>query len=109
MRIHLFSGDFVNYESAWHYCFYTEANRPQDLTRDLPNAYIDTDFVEVRHGDYEDRLDEFLYNDDVADVIARMAGANTLVIIAEPAFSDLAYALNDTPRLRYIGPLVVDV
>lgn len=109
MRIHLFAGDFASQGAAWHYCFYQEHNRPEDITRDLPNAYIDTAHVEARYGDFEARLDEFLLPGDVADVVSRMNGANTLVIVAEPAFGGIAYALNDTPRLRYLGPLVVDV
>lgn len=109
MRIHLFAGDFASQGAAWHYCFYQDNNRPEDITRDLPDAYIDTTHVEARYGDYEARLDEFLLPGDVADVVSRMAGANTLVIIAEPAFGGIAYALNDTPRLRYLGPLVVNV
>ncbi len=109
MRIHLFAGDFASQGAAWHYCFYQEHNRPEDITRDLPNAYIDTSHVEARYGDFEARLEEFLLPGDVADVVSRMKGANTLVIIAEPAFGGIAYALNDTPRLRYLGPLVVNV
>ena len=109
MRIHLFAGDFANQGAAWHYCFYQAHNRPEDLIRDMPNAYIDTAHVEACYQDFEARLDEFLLPGDVADIISRMAGANTLVIIAEPAFGGLAYALNDTPRLRYMGPLVVNV
>ena len=109
MRIHLFAGDFASQGAAWHYCFYQEHNRPEDITRDLPDAYIDTAHVEARYADFEARLDEFLLPGDVADVVKRMNGANTLVIIAEPAFGGIAYALNDTPRLRYLGPLVVNV
>jgi len=109
MRIHLFSGDFASKDTAQHYCFYTENNRPEDLTRELPDAYIDTAHVEVQFNAARTRLEEFLLPADVARYIKQMDGANTLVIIAEPAFGDLAYALNDTTRLHYLGPLVVDV
>jgi hypothetical protein len=109
MRIHLFAGDFASKETADHYCFYVENNRPEDLTRDLPDAYIDTTHVEVQYNAARARLEEFLLPADVARILKQMDGANTLVIIAEPAFGGLAYALNDTTRLRYLGPLVVDV
>lgn len=109
MRIHLFAGDFASHEAAWHYCFFTEQNRPEDLTRELPDAYIDTKYVEMQFARAMERLEEFLLPADVATVIRKMDGANTLVIIAEPAFAGLAYALYDTPRLRYLGPMVVDV
>lgn len=107
MRIHLFSGVFESSAAAWHYCYSHGPDRPEELTRDLPDAYIDTSHVEVRFEDFGRRLDEFLLPADVAAVVHQMDGANTLVIIAEPAFGGLAYALNDTPRLRYLGPMVV--
>lgn len=109
MRIHLFAGDFANKDAAWHYCFYNESARPEDLTRELPDAYIDTTHVETRFENYVERLAEFLQPADAARVTKQMNGANTLVIIAEPAFGGLAYALNNTSRLTYIGPLVVNV
>ena len=106
-RIHLFAGDFASSAAAWHYCFYHTRDETEALAGDLPNAYLDTSFVEVRFEDFPRRLPEFLRPMEVADVITQMDGANTLVIISEPAFGDLAYALNDTPRLRYLGPMVV--
>lgn len=109
MRIHLFAGQFATVEAAQHYCFYSENNRPEDLTRELPDAYIDTDHVEVCFDDHVARLASFLLPADAAAVSRKIGTDNTMVIIAEPAFGGLAYALYDTPRLRYLGPLVVSV
>ncbi len=107
LRIHLFAGEFETSAAAWHYCFYHTRGENEALARELPNAYVDTSHVEVRFDNYSRRLAEFLLPGDVARVENQMAGANTLVIIAEPAFGGLAYALNDTSCLRYLGPMVV--
>lgn len=109
MRIHLFAGGFASEDAARHYCYYTENNRPEDLTRELPDAYIDTAHVEVCYNDALNRLSSFLLPADASAMHAKMGDKNTLVIIAEPAFAGLAYALNDTARLTYLGPLVVRV
>lgn len=109
MRIHLFSGNFASRKAAYHYCFFAEGNRPEDLTRELPHAYIDTAHVEARFGDHIDRLYEFLEPEKAAAMTTRLAGKNTMVIISEPAFGGFGYALHDTDRLSYLGPLVVDV
>lgn len=109
MRIHLFAGSFASEDAARHYCYYTEKNRPEDLTRELPDAYIDTAHVEVCYDDSLNRLSSFLLPADAAAMHRKMGENNTLVIIAEPAFAGLAYALNHTQRLQYLGPLVVRV
>lgn len=109
MRIHPFAGDFTSKDAAVHYCFGDGTDTVTGLVRDLPGASLDTDHVEVRFREAETRLGEFLLPTDAARIMQQMGPANTLVIIAEPAFGGLAYALNDTPRLRYLGPLVVRV
>ena len=106
-RVHLFAGHFESSAAAWHYCFYHTRHRPTALSNDLPNAYVDTAHIEVRFEDYQRRLAEILPPSPVAALLREMDNRNTLVIIAEPAFSGLPYALNDTPYLGYLGPLVI--
>ena len=43
------------------------------------------------------------------DIILRLSGDNTLIIITEDAFGGLPYDLDDTDRLTYLGPLIVAV
>lgn len=108
IRIHLFSGHFETSADAWLYCFDQTPDIPAPLVQDLPHAYIDMSEVEVRFEDYATRLGEFLLPGSVAQLVAKMDGGNTLVIIAEPAFAGLAYALHHTPKLQYLGPMVVE-
>lgn len=107
LRIHLFAGNFANADMARYYCFQADGDRPADLMRELPDAYIDTTHVEVCFQDSLNRLSVFLLPADAAAMQRKMGDNNTLVIIAEPAFAGLAYALNDTTRLTYLGPLVI--
>ena len=108
-RIHLFAGHFATEALARFYCFHDDGDRPAELMRDLPDAYIDPTHVEVCYENSLNRLSAFLLPADAAAMHRRMGDSNTLVIIAEPAFAGLAYALNDTSRLTYLGPLVVKV
>ena len=109
MRVHFFAGNFESKESARHYCFYSERNVPEDLTRELPDAFIDIAYVEVVFGGHRARLNEFFDADHTETYLRKMGQTNTLVMIAEPAFGGFPYALNDTSVLRYLGPEIVDV
>lgn len=109
MRVHFFAGTFVDQSAARHYCFFSQDDRPEDLRRELPDAYIDTDHVDVWYGDYKSPLYNFMPEGDVTKVAAQCETDNTLVMISEPAFGGIGYALNDTSRLRYLGPRVVDI
>lgn len=110
MRLHLFSADFDNAEAAHRFCYIAPGpDLPVDLTRDLTGAFIDTQEVEMIHGDIRSRLLEFLTDKQADDVILRMSGDNTLILITELAFGGLPYDLNDTDRLTYLGPQIVEV
>lgn len=108
-RVHFFAGNFADRDAARHYCFYSERNVPEDLTRELPNAFIDIAHVEVVFEGHRERLSEFLDVDAVETMLREIDHKNTMIMIAEPAFGGFPYALNDTSVLTYLGPLVVDV
>ncbi|MEY1556746.1 hypothetical protein AB3Y40_14025 [Yoonia sp. R2331] len=110
LRLHLFSADFDGPEEAHRFCFIAPgADLPVDLTRELTGAFIDTDEVEMIHGDIPTRLIEFLSEQEADDIVLRMAGDNTLILITEHAFGGLPYELDDTDRLTYLGPQLVAV
>ncbi|MBB5722629.1 hypothetical protein FHS72_002255 [Loktanella ponticola] len=108
-RVHFFAGNFDDIASARHYCFHSELNTPEDLTRELPDAFIDIAHVEVVFGGHRERLSEFLNGDLTDTYLRKIDHKNTLVMIAEPAFGGFPYALNDTSVLHYLGAEVVDV
>ena len=109
LRLHLFSADFANAAEAEAFAFAGDEDRPTALNRSLTGAMIDTAEVEVVHGDIDTRLAEFLDPGEADDILLRMAGDNTLIIVTEHAFGGLPYDLNDTDRLTYLGPTLVDV
>jgi hypothetical protein len=110
LRLHLFGADFDSAASAQQFCFGSgKPNAPEPLTMELEGAFIDTAHVEVVHGRITERLLEFLDDAEADDVLLRLGGENTLIIITEDAFGGLPYSLDDSDRLTYLGEQIVDV
>lgn len=110
MRLHLFSATFADAAHARAFCFAPpQADAPVQLTQELAGAFIDTAEVEVVSEPIRARLDEFLTPPEAKEVLLRMAGDNTLIIITENAFGGLPYDLDDTATLTYLGEQVVAV
>lgn len=109
-RVHVFHGKFASELDATSYCLDAPGkNEPEPLTRDLPDAIIDTPEVEIIFG--TDRIDAaipMLTNkpDTLSNFVAS-SNSNTLILIAEATFGGLPYTLNDTPVLRYAGAFTV--
>ncbi len=110
MRLQVFFGTFDDLDAAEAYCFDApEPNIPQQLTRDLPNAYIDTDFVAVGHGPTKSAMiARFFDKSQQAELKPKHIDHNTVVLISDQAFGGFPYALNDTPVLEHCGAFVVD-
>lgn len=110
-RIHLFRGEFASEEAANRYCFLEpDGNHPQELTRDLPGAFIDVAWVEVHVGPAAQDVLRML--EKRAKREAKRSSTetgNTLVLIYEDAFGGFPYQLNDTPRLDYLGSWLIEV
>ncbi|MFZ3582984.1 hypothetical protein ACOI1H_12525 [Loktanella sp. DJP18] len=110
LQLHLFSANFPSQAEADAFCTAPRGtDQPSRLTQELDGAFIDEAEVEVVHGDIQSRLLEFLSGDEVDDVLLRLAGDDTLIIITENAFHDLPYTLDDTAHLTYLGHIVVPV
>lgn len=109
LRLHLLCGTFDSADAAMTYCFQANGDTPEQITIDQPGAFIDTGFVEVVFRNIEPRLLDFLPAQEVSRTIAKMNGANTLVIITEDAFGGFPYVLSHSETLYYLGPYVVDV
>ncbi len=110
LRLHLFGADFGSAEEAHRFCYIAPGpDLPVDLTRELTGAFIDTDEVEMIHGDILPRLCEFLSEAEADDILLRLSGDNTLILITENAFGGLPYDLDDTDRLTYLGPQIVAI
>ncbi len=110
LRLHLFGSHFDDSAGAETFCYDIPApDLPTALNRELKGAFIDPNEVEVIWGDIKSRLMEFLSAQDADDVLLRLAGDNTLIIITEHAFGGLPYELDDTDQLTYLGSQLVDV
>lgn len=108
-RVHFFAGHFGTKDAAKKYCFQSADNVPEELTRELPDAFIDTTFVEVVFRGHQERLAEFLDPSEQDKFLSKIGGKSTLILIAEPAFGGFPYALHDTSVLNYLGSTVVDI
>lgn len=105
-RVHVFHGTFPSEIEATDYCLTPLGrNQPEPLTRDLPDAMIDTAEVEIIFG--PERIGAAIpMLTDKPDTLFHLVAtqrSNTIILIAEAAFGGLPYTLNDTPVLRYAG------
>ena len=108
MRLHLFGANFETDAEAIAFC--TDAgDRPSALNRQLEGAFVDPAQVEVVREPILARLAEFLTPDEADDVLLRLAGDDTLIVLTEQAFGGLPYTLDDTKDMTYLGTLMVRV
>jgi hypothetical protein len=104
-RVHVFHGTFTSELDATSYCLDAPSrNEPEPLTRDLPDAMIDTSEVEIIFGAARIGSAVPMLTKRPEALLDQIRSDNTLVLIAEAAFAGLPYTLNDTPMLRYAGP-----
>ncbi len=110
-RLHLFFGQFRSGANARAYCYASaDEMHPVQLTIDLSGAFVDPEHVTVVYGPaVRPRLAAWFGPGLVEDMMLHIHGADTLVVLAEAAFAGLPYTLNNTPRLTYVGPYLVDV
>ena len=108
MRLHLFGANFETDAEAIAFCT-GEETRPSALNRQLDGAFIDPAQVEVIREPIVARLAEFLTPDEADDVLLRLSGDDTLIVLTEEAFGGLPYTLDDTADLTYLGTLMVRV
>ena len=110
LQLHLFGANFPTRAEAEAFCTAPAGtDLPSRLTQELEGAFIDEAEVEVVHGNIQSRLLEFLSPGEADDILLRLAGDDTLIIITENAFHDLPYTLDDTRHLTYLGHIVVPV
>lgn len=103
-RVHLFHGTFETELAATSYCLDTPGkNEPEPLTRDLPDAMIDTSEVEIIFGGARIAAAVPMLTHNPHELFNEIGADNTVILIAEAAFGGLPYTLNDTPVLRYAG------
>lgn len=108
LQLHLFGAQFDDRATAEAFCAPPPGtDLPSALTRELDGAFIDEAEVEVIHGDILSRLQEFLPPSEADDILLRLAGDDTLIIVTENAFHGLSYTLDDTATLTYLGPITV--
>ena len=110
MRLHLFGATFESQSKADRFCYEApQPDFPEQLTRELDGAFIDTAQVEVICGPIQPRLLEFLDHENADDIMLRLGADNSLIIITELAFGGMPYTLDDTETLTYLGAILVDV
>ncbi len=104
-RVHIFSGVFDTEADLFAYCFTPITdNGPEPLNLDLPEASVNTRFVEAAFDDQiQDVLSQYLPSAARARFSALMRDDNALLLIFEAAFDGLDYRLHNTPRLRHLG------
>lgn len=104
-RVHIFHGTFASELEATEYCLTPMGrNKPEPLTRDLPDAMIDTSEVEIIFGGPRIIGAVPMLSPNPDALLREIGTDNTVIMIAEAAFGGLPYTLNDTPNLRYAGP-----
>ena len=110
LQLHLFGANFDSQAAADTFCSAPPGtDLPSPLTQELSGAFIDEAEVEVIHGDIQTRLLEFLSTEEADDVMLRLAGDDTLIVITENAFGGFPYTLDDTLHLTYLGHIIVRV
>ena len=110
MRLHLFGATFDSQDAADRFCYEVpQPDYPEQLTRELEGAFIDTAQVEVICGPVLPRLLEFLDDEEADDIMLRLGADNSLIIITELAFGGMPYSLDDTDTLTYLGAIMVDI
>ncbi|MCF2871002.1 hypothetical protein L0664_07985 [Octadecabacter sp. G9-8] len=107
-RVHIFHGTFASELEATDYCLTPVGrNKPEPLTRDLPDAMIDTSEVEIIFGQARIAAATPMFTPNPNGLLRDIGTDNTVIMIADAAFGGLPYTLNDTPCLRYAGPYEV--
>jgi len=110
MQLHLFGANFDSQAAADRFCYAPAGtDQPSPMTQELEGAFIDEAQVEVVHDAILPRLLEFMDEAEADDVILRLSGDNTLVIVTENAFGGFPYTVDDTETLTYLGVIDVDV
>ena len=110
LQLHLFGANFDTQTAADAFCSAPPGtDLPSPLTQELSGAFIDEAEVEVIHGAIQPRLLEFLSAEEADDVMLRLAGDDTLIVITENAFGGFPYTLDDTRHLTYLGHIIVRV
>lgn len=110
LQLHLFGANFDTQHDADIFCSAPPGtDLPSRMTQELDGAFIDEAEVEVIHDAILPRLLDFLSAEEADDIMLRLGGDNTLIIITENAFGDLPYTLDDTMHLTYLGHIVVQV
>lgn len=110
LQLHLFGANFETQNDADTFCSAPPGtDLPSRLTQELDGAFIDEAEVEVIHDTILSRLLDFLSAEEADDIMLRLGGDNTLIIITENAFGDLPYTLDDTAHLTYLGHIIVQV
>lgn len=103
-RLHIFHGTFASELAATDYCLTPLGrNKPEPLTRDLPDAMINTSEVEIIFGTARIAAAVPMLYPNPDRLLGQIGADNTIVMITEAAFGGLPYTLNDTPALRYAG------
>lgn len=110
LQLHLFGANFEDRAAADLFCTAPSGtDLPSPLAQEMSGAFINEAEVEVVHKDIQNRLLEFLSATEADDIMLRLAGDTTLIIITENAFGGMPYTLDDTARLSYLGHITVAV
>lgn len=103
-RVHLFHGTFKSELEATDYCLNsTSKKRSDSLVHALHSATIDTSQVEIIFSAERIKAAAAMLSPYPEALLAKIGTDNTVIMIAEAAFGEHNYSLNDTPILRYIG------
>jgi len=103
-RLHIFHGQFASELEATDYCLTPMGrNKPEPLTRDLPDAMIITSHIEIIFSAASIAVAVPMLHPDPTGLLRDIGSDNTVIMLPEAAFGGLPYTLNDTPKLRYAG------
>lgn len=111
-RLHLFAGNFGSEEAARDYLFgpvdAAFVDAPAPMTVDLPEAFINAEALRMgRDGGIAALLGEYFHGEALMDAVQIAAPFDTLALLPEAGLGGVAYRLQDTPSLRYLGAFEV--
>ncbi|MDF1871765.1 hypothetical protein [Vannielia sp.] len=112
MRLHLFGGIFGSEAAARDYLFgpveVDLIDAPAPMTVDLPDAFVNADFVRMSWGiGKEALLAEYFRGEALMDAVHITSPFDTLALLPEEGLGGVPFRLHDTPKLRYLGAFLV--
>ncbi len=104
--VHVFASDFPSKQALLDYCYSpVTPHGPEQINLDLPDAALDTNLIEIAHGDDEihELLSDYFLIRRLGAVKAGIGPSPGCVLVPREAIQLSDAVLHDTGNLRYVG------